>query len=527
MESLKNAMLFILSSIDVGGLSGCLAAIISLYIPIAILIYQELNDAPAFNKFNWDKTVLLQRVIKGHQILGAVLLSSIAIIFWKCNNGWIKSSMLLLFVIGISLLVKNLVSLFRWFMSDKLGLYKKKNYRQKQKIEFLKGLDPNNSLDVWSDLFSTIELENAYLKDYLRIFFDKLLVANQSHHWQYECCLVRNMSRLYYQNPDFQNEIVDFAFDAYIGNKNNEDDIVFLKKSIVRQLLQLLIKNNDRYGFSISRSFDKKLANIESSSSILNAVKDFSSDVLCEIAESNSNNTPQLNSSYGSNVFPLDKWNILTLINSDEEKTNAKAQGLFISYLKAIPKFIETEDDKYGNTKLNLLDEIVFGPNIQNISRWIIRVICLYFMGPFTFYDDEEFEHARIRKFIDSNYRFLLVRDISCSISLPSNFVGDEEERLLLVSKNFKKEEDKLDNNTIRLLSLMYTTLLDADKMKSIKKAINNYDLNDKNYQYSLDPALLKHNLETLKIIIDKIVKYNTRQNSSTTRLKNHHLSNT
>ncbi len=55
----------IISSINVGSLSGCLAVITSLYIPVAILIYQEFKEQPSFNEFNWDKTVLLQEVIKG------------------------------------------------------------------------------------------------------------------------------------------------------------------------------------------------------------------------------------------------------------------------------------------------------------------------------------------------------------------------------------------------------------------------------------------------------------------------------
>ena len=72
------------SSINVGSLSGCLAVVTSLYIQVAILIYQEFKEKPSFNEFAWDKTVLLQRVIKGWRILGSVCL-------------------------------------FKWFMSDKIG----------------------------------------------------------------------------------------------------------------------------------------------------------------------------------------------------------------------------------------------------------------------------------------------------------------------------------------------------------------------------------------------------------------------
>ena len=168
---MKDFITTILSSIDVGSLSGCLAVVSSLYIPVAILIYQEFKEKLSFNEFNWDKTVLLQRVIKGWQILGAVLLSSVATIFWKYDSYWVKLILLFIFIAGIVVLVLNLVRLFKWFMSDKIGRGNQKNYRQEQKLKFLEELDANNSLDVWSDLFSSIEPENAFLKDYLKILW--------------------------------------------------------------------------------------------------------------------------------------------------------------------------------------------------------------------------------------------------------------------------------------------------------------------------------------------------------------------
>lgn len=172
---MKDFITTILSSIDVGSLSGCLAVVSSLYIPVAILIYQEFKEKLSSNEFNWDKTVLLQRVIKGWQILGAVLLSSVATIFWKYDNYWIKLILLVIFVAGIVVLVLNLVHLFKWFLSDKIGRGNQKNYRQEQKLKFLEELDANNSLDVWSDLFSSIEPENAFFKGLFKDIFQKVL----------------------------------------------------------------------------------------------------------------------------------------------------------------------------------------------------------------------------------------------------------------------------------------------------------------------------------------------------------------
>lgn len=44
--------------------------------------------------------------------------------------------------------------------------------------------------------------------------------------------------------------------------------------------------------------------------------------------------------------------------------------------------------------------------------------------------------------------------------------------------------------------------------MKIISKAIADYDLEDKNYQYRTDTAIVESNLEDLKNVIDKIIKY-------------------
>lgn len=119
-------------------------------------------------------------------------------------------------------------------MSNKVGRAKHNNYRQEQKIKFLQGLDPNTSLDVWSNLFGTIELENSYLKDYLKIFFDKFSKTEKHNLWQYEFCLTKNMERLYYWNPDVQKIIVDFAFDVY-KKREDKSDIGYCKRTIVQK----------------------------------------------------------------------------------------------------------------------------------------------------------------------------------------------------------------------------------------------------------------------------------------------------
>lgn len=505
---MKDFITTILSSIDVGSLSGCLAVVSSLYIPVAILIYQEFKEKLSFNEFNWDKTVLLQRVIKGWQILGAVLLSSVATIFWKYDNYWVKLILLFIFIAGIVVLVLNLVRLFKWFMSDKIGRGNQKNYRQEQKLKFLEELDANNSLDVWGDLFSSIEPENAFLKDYLKIFFRKFSEAKKDQYWQYELCLTQNMERLYYQGPDFQNEIINFAFDAYISSKDEKDDKIYLKRTIVRKLLRLLAKSDNRYCFSISRSFDKKLENIDSNDVVLNAVRDFSFDALNEIV-SVYNSIPERNSHYGFEIFPIDKWNISTLLTSKNKKSNAKAIGFFISYLEALPIFVGSRGDEINDKRATFLDEISFGMSGQKFSRKIIRIIDLYFsQNFFASYENEDIGHALVRNFIDNDYHFLFM-DTSCSVSSSFDPNEPEEQRLKRVMKQFKKEEERRDNDTIKLLTSIYKVLLDTKKIKTISKAIADYDLEDKSYQYRTDMVIVKSNLEDLQNVIDKIVKYN------------------
>lgn len=504
---MRDFVVDVLSSIDVGGLSGCLAVVASLYIPVAILIYQEFKEEPSFNKFNWDKTVLLQRVIKGWQILGAVLLSSATTIFWKFDNNWVKLVLLLIFIAGIIILVKNLVCLFKWFMSDKVGRAKQKNYRQEQKMQFLEKLDPNGSLDVWSDLFGSIELENAYLKDYLKIFFSKFSASDKNQYWQYELCLVQNMERLYYQSPDFQNAVIDFAFDAYINDRKEENDRVYIKRTIVRKLIRLLSKSDSRYYFSISRSFDKQLGDVKSNDLIFNAVRNFSFDALSEII-SVYDSIPERNNHFDFEIFPVDKWNISALLNSNDKKSNAKAIGLFISYLEALPMFVDLRGDEINDRRATFLDEITFGMSGQKFSRKMIRIVNLYFsQNFFASYENEEVGHALIRNFIDNDYRFLFM-DTSYSVSSSFDPEEPEEQRLKRIMKKFKEEEKQRDNNTLKLLTSVYKVLLDTKKIKTISKAIADYDLEDKSYQYRTDMRIVESNFEDLKSVIDKIVKY-------------------
>lgn len=112
MDQVKELISTIIFGIDTGSLAACLATISSLYIPVAILIYQDFKEKHAFNEFEWDKTVLLQEVIKGQQILGAILISSISVILWNYPNIWVKVALLIIFTAGIVILIKNLVRLF-------------------------------------------------------------------------------------------------------------------------------------------------------------------------------------------------------------------------------------------------------------------------------------------------------------------------------------------------------------------------------------------------------------------------------
>ena len=495
------------SSVNVGSLSGCLAVVTSLYIPVAILIYQEFKEKPSFNEFAWDKTVLLQRVIKGWQILGSVILSSIATIFWEHNISWVKLLLLTIYAIGIAILVKNLVCLFKWFMSDKIGRVGRKNYRQEQKIKFLKELDPDNSLDVWSNLFSSIELENAFLKDYLKIFFNKFSEAKKDNHWQYELCLTNNMERLYYHGPDFQDEIIDFAFNAYTDNDDTKNDEAYIKRTIVRKLFSLLSMNGNRYCFSISRSFDKKLENITSDDQILNAVRDFSFDALNEVLSAY-DKISERNNHYGFELFPVDKWNISTLPTSKDKKANAKAMGLFISYLEMLPMFVGLRNDKIDDKRATFLDEIVFGMLGQKYSRKMIRIVNLYFSQTFfSSYENEDIGHALIRNFIDNDYHFLFM-DTSCSVASSFDPNEPEEQRLKRIMKKFKEEEKRRDDDTLKLLASVYRVLLNTKEIKKIDDAIANYDLKDKSYQYRTDIRIVESNFEDLKNTISKVIKY-------------------
>lgn len=507
-EIIRNAVITILSSIDVGGLSTCLTTVTALYVPVAILIYQEFKEAPSFNKFTWDKTALLQEVVKGWQILGAVLLSSFAIICWACGDNRVKLILLLIFIVGIVILTKNLVLLFRWFMSDKVGHSNQENYRQKQKLKFLKNLDANRSLEVWSDLFGTIELENAFLKDYLKIFFEKFSEAEQGQYWRYELCLTQHMERLYYWGPDFQNEVTNFVFDAYIDDGATKNYILASKRVIMKRLVQLLAKRSDHPHFFISEAFDNKLAEIDPDAKILNAVKAFSSDVLNEIIVAY-DDAPERHSYIDRRVFPISKWNVSALPFSNDEKAKAKATGLLIAYLKALPAFAGLQGSEVNDQRADFLDKITFGEFDQKVSIRMIRIVRLYFGQSFVpSYKNENIDHAQIRNFIDKDYRLLFMETPS-SIIRSFNPEESKEQRLQRAAKEIKKMDERRDGNTIDLLSKAFPSLIDADEMEAISEAIDNYDLNGKSYSYCTDMAIVERNLEALDSVIDTIKNRN------------------
>ena len=508
MECIKNFVINVVFGIDTGSLSGFLAVVVALFMPVAILIYEEFKEQRAFNEFNWEKTVLLQDVINGWQILSAVLMSAISVVFWNYQNIWTKLIMLILFTIGIVLLIKNLICLFKWFLSDKVGNTKYSDYRQKKKIKFLKSLDPNKSLDVWSDLFKTIELENAYLKDYLTIFLDKFSKASKGSCWQYEACLTRNMERLYYWNPDFQNTIVDFVFDAYLNDGAERNEARIYKRQIVRKVARLLAKNEESHYFSISQRFDEKLSNLKDGDDVLKCVENYSFDVLNEVL-SVYDEIPGKDNYYSFEIFPIHEWSIASLPSSKNARDNTKAMGLFLTYLRIMPSYVKNRDNGINEKRGEFLDEIVFGLSGRNLSRRIIRIVNLYFGQTFfTSYVGEDDNHALIRNFIDNDYRYYFL-DSSCSVSSGSIDPDEsEEQRLKRIMQAFRAEEEKRDNNTLKLLTSVYRFLLNTKEMKKIGMSLSKYSLADKKYKYETDIMIVEDNLKELKDTIGKIIKY-------------------
>lgn len=506
----KGFVLDLVFSIDTGGLSGCLTAVSALFVPIAILIYQDFRKEHAYNEFEWDKTVLLREVIKGWQILVAILLSSVAIIFWNYQNIWIKIFLLLLFFVGIIILVVNLIHLYKWFMSNKVGGDRQGNYRQSQKLKFLNKLipDSDSSLDVWNDLFSSIEPGNIYLNDYMKIFLDKFSNSNDDWFWKYDYCLAQNMKSLHYQSPGFQDAIMEFVFDAYVAPDSQQHERVGYKRAIIQKLATLLIESDSKHYFAISRIFDERLSSIESGDVILRAVRDFSFDVLQGILSVYDDISIE---KYGITfeIFPIDRWNVLNILDKKNDVEYMKATGLFITYLYMLPSYVDCDNGVIKKERGVFLDKIVFGASQEKLSMKMIRIVNLYFFGRriFSSYENEETNHALIRSFIDNDYKFFFMEAFYCETSF-INPNESEEQRIKQQMMKYQDEVGLRDKNTFELLTRVYIFLLDTVEMKKIKKAIDRYDLKDKKYKYKTEEVIIESNLDDLKTIIDKIVKF-------------------
>ncbi len=505
MNSFEEFLTNLILGIDSGSLSGCLAVISSLYIPVAILIYQEFKGVRAFNEFEWDKTVLLQKVIKGWQILASILLCSVAIILWNYKSVWFRLFLIYLIIACISILSINLVHLYKWLISNKIGKITKSDYRQEQKINFLKELNPNSSLDVWSNLFSTIEPENAYLKDYLAIFFDKFSHANEDNYWQYSICLTQNMDRLYYLHPDFQKEIINFSFDAYINNnENTKCNINVYKREIIRKLFKLLANDSSCFHYSVSDFFDKKLSTVKSDLAVINAVFDYSGDILRVISGAYYNISTD-NTYSGYSVFPLNKWNICSLPDSKDKKANAKAVGLLMSFLEMLPHFIKDKNDRMDIKRASFLEQISFGLYRPKLSMSIIRVVCLFYnQGFYSLYENEDINHARIRKFIDNDYGFYFM-DSSVLVSTFSGFDENDEQMISRLFDEFRSKEDIRDDNTLKILADLYGFESKSTEIDDIIRSIRSYDLSDDKYRYKYDKMIIESNINDLEAVFNKI----------------------
>lgn len=138
-------------------------ACLTLLIPIAIAIFTDGND----RIFNWEKGVIVKKVINPKQFLWALGLLFIPSFFWA-GNSLFNLLLLVPWGIGCFLFYRILIRTYKWLR------YKPDGYRQEQWAKYINNIqEPEEMISVWTEVFAKEEM-GIFHEEYLI----KLFITN-------------------------------------------------------------------------------------------------------------------------------------------------------------------------------------------------------------------------------------------------------------------------------------------------------------------------------------------------------------
>ncbi|MEW6408367.1 MAG: hypothetical protein AB1465_06810 [Patescibacteria group bacterium] len=113
-------------------------ALLTILIPLVLFIFSLEKEA----LFEWDKIVILDKVIEAKNLFASIVLIFSPLFFWNYNSSFLKFILFLIFLGGVIYLIKILFNSYRWIKTVEIqGAHDPSNFRDSLRNKYLEEID--------------------------------------------------------------------------------------------------------------------------------------------------------------------------------------------------------------------------------------------------------------------------------------------------------------------------------------------------------------------------------------------------
>ena len=542
--------------IDVSLLLSAATILVSLYIPVAILVFQDVTRDAAVRKRHQDsssrqkddeelpmtdncfeRNVLLNVVLEPKKIFTSAIcmvtcplvISVIQNIYGRTSAniysnfacGLVIAILLAFFLYSIYTVICNLIQVYKWLIHT--DDYSGNSYRQKFRKKYLQEQEWGERCLSWSRIWNNMSKENVFFMEYAKLFFEQLKKANDDYVYRLGYQFIINFSKYDYNSAIFYKELLSMH-DFSVKRNHENEAIYYFQNEVIEKSMEMYLsdKSKDMY-FSLFEQFDKQVITKNDEEN-----EQFDKQVITKNDEENLLNVKYAVYKYlsvlarnyemgrideNSRKIHLDlpkSWNLCNILDS---QSNSKCNA--IGVLEAFRDWYiyDYSDKTVKNEKQNELLKMIMWMLVRNyrdISVRVVQVLFIFFYTMRIYPVHESKEEARVYSFINRDYGFLFEELLAISITTPvkDDYTTAEGWDKALFDKFHDAEQDRV-IKTVKMLRTVMPELRDYEYFLRYKNAVVNYNTK-KNDENMTDIRTTEYNLARLKetfIEVDDVLR--------------------
>ena len=225
IESFNNLLMnvdhFLQDYINVNFLFSILSILASLFIPIAVIFFEQVNNDNNKQYPLLDRKIIFGKILKAGRLYIIILTSCLLLLLWK--NEYFRIVSATVFLVAIIVISISMINIYHWLKNDFSQGQKSKKvpFQDKKRLEYL--IQNNNegeSVDLWNEVWHNIKGSTQYITDYLEAYTSSVRRFSDEFYYDTKQAFLRSLEdNNYCLNNSFQEALIKFTVPSS-DNKN-------------------------------------------------------------------------------------------------------------------------------------------------------------------------------------------------------------------------------------------------------------------------------------------------------------------